>query len=65
MPQPESKYRGYIIGLERRSRIWLVSVSPATPDLPITQRYSFEAAAQSAMGAMAEAKSWVDRVLSS
>jgi len=64
MPQSQSTYRGYIIGMQSRGCIWLISVSPTTPDLPILRRYSFEATAQSEIEAMAEAKGRVDRVLS-
>jgi len=36
----QSTYRGYIIGVERKTSIWLITVSPKTPDLPILDRYS-------------------------
>jgi len=43
----QSTYRGYIIGVERKTSIWLITVSPKTPDLPILHRYSTETRAQS------------------
>jgi hypothetical protein len=65
MPQNESQYRGYIIGMERKGSIWLINVSPTRPDLPILHRCLFERIAQSEVDAMAEAKGRVDRVLAS
>ena len=29
----QSTYRGYIIGVERKTSIWLITVSPKTPDV--------------------------------
>jgi hypothetical protein len=63
MPQGRSKYRGYAIGVERKGRTWLVSVSPTRADLPILHSYSFEPVVRSETEAVAEAKSRVDRVL--
>ena len=60
-----TRYRGYIVGLERKNGFLLVSASPATPDLPILGRCRFEAVTQSEAEAMMDAKRWVDRVLSS
>ena len=57
------RYRGYLVGWERRNGLLLVSVSPATPDIPILPRYFFQTTAQSEAEALAEAKSSVDRVL--
>jgi hypothetical protein len=65
MPQTPYQYRGYILSLERQHGSMLVSVSPATPDLPILRRYLFESAAQSEREAMAEAKARVDKILAS
>ena len=59
----QSTYRGYIIGVERKTSIWLITVSPKTPDLPILHRHSSETRAQSEADAIAEAKGRVDRVL--
>ena len=42
MPQSIYRYRGYLVGWERRNGLLLVSVSPATPDLPILPRYFFQ-----------------------
>jgi hypothetical protein len=64
MPQDRSTYRGYVIGVKRKGRLWFVSVSPSRADLPILYHYSFEIA-ESETEAMAEAKSQVDRVLAS
>jgi hypothetical protein len=59
-----TRYRGYIVDLERKNGFLLVSVSPATPDLPILGRCIFEAVTQSEVEAMMDAKRRVDRVLS-
>jgi hypothetical protein len=65
MPQSTYRYRGYIIGFERKRGFLIVSISPAAPDLPILHRHSFETVTQSETHAIAEAKSRVDRVLAS
>ena len=57
------QYRGYVIGVERRHGLLLVSVSPATADLPILRRCLFEVSTQSEAEAMREAQNRVDRVL--
>ena len=62
MPQSIYRYREYLLGLERRNGLLLISVSPATPDLPILRRYFFETAAHSEAEALAEAKCRVDRM---
>jgi hypothetical protein len=59
----QSTYRGYIIGVKRKRSIWLITVSPKTPDLPILHRYSTETRAQSETDAIAQAKGRVDRQL--
>jgi len=59
----QSTYRGYIIGVKRKRSIWLITVSPKTPDLPILHRYSTETRAQSERDAIAQAKGRVDRLL--
>ena len=63
MPQVTCQYRGYIIRLERRGDLLLVSVSPATSDLPILHRCLFEARSQSEVEALSEVRYRVDRVL--
>ena len=59
----DGQYRGYLVGLERRHGLLLVSVSPATPDLPILHHCLFEASTQSEAEALSEARYRVDRVL--
>jgi hypothetical protein len=63
MPHSTHRYRGYVIGLERKHGTLLVSVSPATPDLPILCRCT-ETSTRCEAEAMAEAKNRVDWVLS-
>ncbi len=63
MRQVTYQYRGYLVRLERGNGILLVSVSPATPDLPILHRCLFEARTQSQAEALNEARYRVDRVL--
>jgi hypothetical protein len=58
-----STYRGYTIDLEQKDSIWLIAVSPVTPDLPILRRYCTQALLKCEADAIAEAKSRVDRVL--
>jgi hypothetical protein len=58
-----STYRGYTIGVEQKDSIWLITVSPKTPDLPILHCYCTKSRLQSEADAMAEAKSRVDTVL--
>jgi hypothetical protein len=65
MPQSTYRYRGYLVGLQRRQGHILVAVSPETPDLPILHRCMFEIAARSEIEAMAEARNRVDRVCAS
>ena len=61
-PQSDT-YRGYAIGVERRSNIWIIFASPKTPDLPILACYCSQATAQTEIDALAEAKCRVDKVL--
>ena len=63
MLRSSHRYRGYVIGLEWRYGALLVSVSPATPDLPILHR-RVDTSTQSEAEAMVEAKNRVDRALS-
>jgi hypothetical protein len=62
VPQSIHRYRGYLIGLERKHGVLLVSVSPATPDLPILGR-CIDASTRCEAEAMVEAKNRVDRAL--
>jgi hypothetical protein len=63
MPCHQSTYRGYIIGVERKGSIWLITTSPKTSDLPILRCYCSKVRAQSEADAIAEAKYRVDRLL--
>ena len=63
MPQSIHRYRGYLIGLEWKHGVLLVSVSPATPDLPILGR-CIDTSTRCEAEAMVEAKNRVDRALS-
>jgi hypothetical protein len=65
MPQSLYRYRGYLVDLQPRQGHILISVSPETPDLPILHRCLFEITAQSETEAIAEARTRVDRALSS
>jgi hypothetical protein len=58
-----STYRGYTIGVEQRGSIWVITVSPKTPDLPILHWYCTKTRAKSEPDAIAEAKFQVDKAL--
>ena len=49
--------------MEQKGSIWFVIVSPKTPDLPILDCYCTKSRLQSETGAIAEAKSRVDKAL--
>ena len=63
MSQVTSQYRGYLVRLVREDGMLLVSVSPATPDLPILHRCLFEIRTEFEAEALSEVRSRVDRVL--
>ena len=63
MPRSMQRYRGYVIGLEWQHDVLLVSVSPATPDLPILGR-CIDTSTRCEARAMAQAKDRVDWALS-
>jgi hypothetical protein len=61
--QREARYRGYDIVMQRRDLCWMVIMKPCRPELPVSQRYSFQTATQSERGALAQAKRRVDHAL--
>jgi hypothetical protein len=62
-PRREAKYRGYEIKMERRDLCWVVTLSPASPELPILNHCSFRTITQSERVAMAQARRRVDQAL--
>jgi hypothetical protein len=58
-------YRGYQIEMAKTAGYWTVSIHPTRADLPILRQHSFRPLAIPEMEALAQAKRWVDRVLSS
>lgn len=58
-------YRGYQIELAKVSGDWRVSIHPTRPDLPILRQHSFRPISLPKGEALAQARNWIDRVLSS
>jgi len=58
-------YRGYHVEMAKMDGHWTVSIHPTRPDLPILRQHSFRPLSLPESEAFAQAKRWIDRVLSS
>jgi hypothetical protein len=57
------EYRGYEIQLVREGRIWVVTIHPTRPDLPILRQFRFRPEPFPEGALLKEAKRRVDRLL--
>ena len=61
---PVVEYRGYRIEISKTDGHFRISIHPTRPDLPILHQYSFRPAPFPEGDGLAQAKKWIDRVLS-